>query len=73
MIGCEDSPYTYEYSDNYKILPAINNWSSDPERIGDGVKVDSDFIYSSDNNKDWMDIETLKKWISKNSNSIGKI
>jgi len=73
MIGSEDSPYTYEYSDNYKILPAINNWSSDPARIGDGVKVDSDFIYSSDNNEDWMDIEILKKWISKNSNSIGKI
>ena len=24
MIGIEDAPYTYEYSDHFKILPAIN-------------------------------------------------
>ena len=32
MIGLEDSPYTIEYPDHYKIFPAINNWSSDPKR-----------------------------------------
>ena len=26
MIGEEDSPYTYEYDDYFKILPSINNW-----------------------------------------------
>lgn len=39
MIGLEDAPYTYEYDDYYKILPAIHNWSSDPERINRGVRV----------------------------------
>ena len=33
MIGAEDSPHTYEYETYYKILPAINNWSSDQKRI----------------------------------------
>jgi UDP-N-acetylglucosamine 4,6-dehydratase (inverting) len=73
MIGQEDALYTYEYSDYYKILPAINNWANDPERIGNGVRVDPDFIYSSDNNKEWMEIKTLQDWIKKNRNKIGNI
>jgi UDP-N-acetylglucosamine 4,6-dehydratase (inverting) len=70
MIGMEDALYTYEYSDYFKILPSINEWSNDPKRIGSGVKVSSDFIYSSDNNKDWMDVETLKKWIDQNRDKM---
>jgi hypothetical protein len=71
MIGHEDAFYTYEYPDYFKILPSINNWSNDPERIGVGVKVNPDFIYSSDNNKEWMDIKTLKKWIKSNREKMG--
>jgi len=70
MIGMEDALYTYEYSDYFKILPSINEWSNDPKRIGSGVKVSSDFTYSSDNNKDWMDVETLKKWIDQNRDTM---
>ena len=73
MIGFEDAPYTYEYSDHYKILPSIHEWNKDPERIGEGVKVDPDFTYCSDTNTDWMEIKTLKNWIEKNRNNIGKI
>ena len=73
MIGPEDALYTYEYQDHYKILPSINEWANDPERIGRGVKVDPDFIYSSDNNKEWMTINTLKEWIEKNRNKIGNV
>ena len=63
MIGQEDAPYTYEYENHFKILPAINGWSKDPKRIGEGVKVDKDFIYASDKNSDWMHVEVLKEWI----------
>ena len=35
----------------------INNWSRDPERINNGIKVDEQFTYCSDNNKHWMNIE----------------
>jgi UDP-N-acetylglucosamine 4,6-dehydratase (inverting) len=73
MIALEDALYTYEYSTYFKILPSINNWSKDPDRIGKGIKVESDFVYSSDNNKDWMEIETLKKWIFNNKDIIGNI
>jgi len=73
MIGTEDVLYTYEYDDYFKILPSINNWSADPVRIGSGKKVDPEFTYCSNNNKEWMTIETLQKWIEKNYNKIGNI
>jgi len=73
MIGIEDAPHTYEYDDHYKILPAIYDWSSDPERNSGGKKVADDFTYSSDSNKDWMSVKELSKWIQKNINIIGKI
>ena len=73
MIGIEDAPYTYEYDGYYKILPSINSWSSDPMRVGNGVKVGADFIYCSDGNEEWMDIFELKEWIEKNKSKIGNI
>jgi len=73
MIGIEDAPHTYEYEDHYKILPAIFNWSADPERNKDGIKVNDGFTYSSDNNSEWMSVEDLRQWIDTNSTKIGKI
>ena len=73
MISSGDALYTYEYEGYFKILPSINNWSMDPNRINSGVKVSEDFTYTSDNNNDWMDIDTLKNWIKVNKNKIGKI
>jgi UDP-N-acetylglucosamine 4,6-dehydratase (inverting) len=73
MIGTEDALYTFEYPDHFKILPAINSWSSDPNRIKDGKKVAEDFTYCSDNNDEWMSIETLKSWIAQNREKVGKI
>jgi UDP-N-acetylglucosamine 4,6-dehydratase (inverting) len=73
MIGEEDALYTYEYSDYFKILPSINEWSRDKNRVGDGKKVHPDFTYTSDNNKEWMDISILKEWMKKNLDKIGKI
>ena len=73
MIGSEDALYTYEYSTYFKILPSIHNWSKDPERIGAGVKVDEDFTYCSNNNKEWMEVKTLQDWIAKNYKKIGSI
>lgn len=73
MIGVEDAPYTYEYPEHFKILPAIHGWSADPGRIRDGVKVAPDFVYSSDNNKHWMTTEELRVWIQQYHNLTGKI
>lgn len=73
MIGPEDALHTYEYGDHYKILPAIHNWSEDPSRINDGVKVAPEFIYSSDNNREWMSVEALRAWIVANRDKVGRI
>jgi UDP-N-acetylglucosamine 4,6-dehydratase len=72
MIGIEDALHTYEYADHFKILPAIHNWSQDPERINDGQKVVPDFTYCSDNNTDWMSVNGLRNWIEQNRDKIGK-
>ena len=73
MIGFEDAPYTYEYDDYYKILPAIHGWSIDTKRVKDGVRVSEDFIYSSNNNPEKMTVKELSKWIVENKDIIGKI
>lgn len=73
MISSEDSFNTYEYEDYFKILPLINNWSSDPARIKGGTKVSEGFRYTSDGNEDWMSIDQLRAWIETNRSSIGKI
>ena len=71
MIGIEDAPNTYEYKNHFKILPMIHNWSSDPFRIKDGAKVAEDFIYSSENNTDWISVGDLRKWIEQNYHRVG--
>jgi UDP-N-acetylglucosamine 4,6-dehydratase/5-epimerase len=70
MIGFEDAPHTYGYPEHYKILPAIHSWSQDPARINGGIKVDENFVYSSDNNTEWMSADTLQQWVDTNRKKI---
>ena len=63
MISLEDSSTTYEYKDFYKILPILNNWADDKNRIKDGKKVTEDFVYSSDKNSEWMTVSDLQEWL----------
>jgi len=73
MIGEEDSYYTYEYEQHYKILPAINNWCNSKSRIKNGKKVPEGFSYKSDNNPEWMTEKELNDWLVENKGNIGKI
>ena len=73
MIGFEDAPFTYRYSDYYKILPAINEWGTCLDRIKDGEKVQEGFIYSSDNNEQWMKEEELRSWVQTNKHKFVEI
>ncbi len=73
MISSDDSFSAYEYSSYFKILPQINEWVKDSSRIKDGKKVPEGFIYSSDNNSEWMTTSELKNWIDINRKFIGKI
>lgn len=70
MISLEDALYTYEYSNYFRILPAIHEWSCDPIHIKDGKKVAHDFTYSSSNNSEWMTINTMRNWIEANRQKI---
>jgi UDP-N-acetylglucosamine 4,6-dehydratase len=71
MIGAEDAYFTFEYLEHFKILPSINNWADSSERIKNGKKVPEGFVYSSDNNSDWMTDDQLQVWIDANSEKIG--
>jgi UDP-N-acetylglucosamine 4,6-dehydratase len=73
MIGHEDASHTFSYEGHYKILPMIHNWSTDPTRIKDGCRVREDFTYTSENNLEWMEIETLRQWIHGMRTKIGII
>jgi len=63
MISSQDSHSTFDYSGYFKILPQINDWRIDKNRIKDGKKVPDNFIYSSDSNSVWMTKSDLQKWI----------
>ena len=73
MIGVEDSPYTFEYENYFKILPALHDWGSDPDRISNGLRVPNGFSYTSDNNNWWMSSEDLSDWVKINQGKIGRI
>ena len=70
MISGDDSYSTYEYTNYYKILPQINDWDNDIKRIKNGLKVSPGFSYCSDNNKEWMTKDQLKKWIDSNTDYL---
>ncbi len=72
MIGAEDSYYTYEYDEHFKILPAINGWSTDKKRIKNGKLVPEGFSYTSDNNKKWMTDAELQNWLAENAEKLEK-
>ena len=64
MITAEDSRSTYEYDDHYIIYPDLDWWRFKKNSIlPGGKKVKDGFIYSSYNNKQWLDSENLKNLI----------
>lgn len=73
MISSEDAPFTYEFQKYFKILPNIYDWDKDANRIKGGKLVEPDFVYSSDNNDDWLCKKELERWIELNASYIGNI
>lgn len=71
MISSEDSFYTYEYPEHFKILPAINGWGLDSKRIKNGKKVPDGFRYESDSNPEKMSVRDLREWLRQNNAMIG--
>lgn len=73
MISPEDAYYTYEYPEHFKILPQICEFSTIEKMIKGGKRVPEGFSYTSDNNKEWMTIPQLQKWIEANRAKVGNI
>jgi UDP-N-acetylglucosamine 4,6-dehydratase len=73
MIGEEDSLNTYEYDAHFKILPQIQTWPEEEERIKNGKKVQEGFVYRSDLNNEWMSQEEFREWLVANAARIGQI
>ncbi len=73
MISEEDSHYTYEYPEHFKVLPAIHSWHNDFKRIKDGTRVAEGFVYASDTNTQWMSAPELALWVKAHEQKIGHI
>lgn len=73
MIGVEDSHFTYEYPEHFKIIPQICEWGQAEKMIKGGKPVVDGFSYTSDNNTEWMTIPQLRKWIEDNKDKVGNI
>ena len=65
LISSDESTYTYEYSNYYKILSPLNNWDSSKKLIKDGKKVDEGFTYNSNENNAWLKNIKLANWLNK--------
>ena len=64
MIGSEDAPFTYEYEDHYKIVPAINDWTDHHRQVAGAKLVSPNFSYESNKNTSWMSPDELLKWVA---------
>ena len=65
MISSDESSYTYEYKNYYKILPLLIIGIMINKELKTG-KVSPNFEYNSDKNKQQMSIMELQNWIKIN-------
>ena len=68
LISSDESAFTYEFEDYFKILSPLNGWNSCKKRIKSGEKVNEGFVYTSDMNKDWLKNGSLEKWLKDQNN-----
>jgi UDP-N-acetylglucosamine 4,6-dehydratase/5-epimerase len=73
MIGAEDALNTYEYENYYKIIPQNLPDDEKAHFSAGGKRVPEGFVYSSDNNSDWMTEQDLIEFVEKSKQSFLKI
>ena len=66
MISPEDAPFTYEYKEYYKIVPATNSPEANSKLTTGGRAVPSGFCYSSDQNDNWLSKDEILNWLREN-------
>ena len=65
MITKDDSRTTYEYEKHYIIYPHFEWWDFNKFFTPGGKLIDRGFEYSSGTNTEWLDVEGLRKELSK--------
>ena len=65
LISIDESRYTYEFKDYYKILSPLNNWNNSKKRMGKGELVVDGFSYASDTNNSWLEGDKLNSWLAR--------
>ena len=63
MITKDDSRTTYEYENHYIIYPHYDWWNSKKYLIPGGKLIDEGFEYSSGTNKDWLNVNQIRKML----------
>ena len=63
MIGPEESGYTFDFANYFKILPVVNTWDRSADLAKGGEPVPKGFSYASDTNTQWMSVGELEEWI----------
>ena len=69
MIGTEDSQFTYDFGDHFRIMPSID--IDQRSAATPGSAVSELFVYASDSNRDWMSQGQLAAWVESNRERIG--
>ena len=70
MITEDDSRTTYEYDDYYIIYPSLDWWDN-LNVINGGKRVKKGFKYASNNNRQWLSVEELKKLLNDTEINFG--
>lgn len=65
MITKDDSRYTYEYPNHYIIYPHFDWCNLKDCLMKGGENVEKNFEYNSNNNREWLTIQTLKEELIK--------
>mgnify|MGYP001250862737 CR=1 FL=1 len=66
MISSDDSLYTYDFKNHFKILPTINNNKQFYKIKKNHNHVAEDFSYVSNKNSKWLKSLEIRKWIKNN-------
>lgn len=66
MITRDDARFTLEFDKHYIIMPHFNWWNNVSEVLKKGKPVTKDFEYTSNGNKEWLNVEGLRKELERN-------
>ena len=70
MVGIEDAPHTFSYNGITKYYPQYTSGHLTKNVLVSGHGPNN-FVYSSDQNDDWMSVKQLQLWIEQTNIPLG--